>query len=107
MTQPLQDWVLIEIEEAQQMKGSLHLPDAEKEPLRTARVLKVGPGKRHEKTGVILPMAVRPGDRVAFFMAVVQTKLGAALVHALDEGQGLIRENDIVFVIEGDVRVCA
>jgi len=51
------------------------------------------------------PLGVFVGDRVAFHMANLQTKQGKELCYRLDEGQGLIRESDVLFVLEADVEV--
>lgn len=96
----LHDWVLVELEPPRrQTKGGLHLvgPD----PVRIARVVGVGPGRR-DKKGRLRPTQVKVGDRFPFFKAATETKQGRLLAEKLPEGQELVRESDILFVIEGD-----
>jgi co-chaperonin GroES (HSP10) len=99
----LSDWVLVELEPAKEatLGGIIKVgPD----PIRIAKVLKAGPGRHYVDKYV--PSEVKPGDRFPFFKATSDTKQGRQLAERLPEGQELIRESDILFVIEeGDVEV--
>ena len=101
----LHDWVLIQMEDAPETsKAGLILVGAQ--PIRKARVIATGPGRRYGKKDVLVPMRLQPGDRFPFFKAATETKQGEALSLCLPDGQELIRETDILFVIdEGDVEV--
>jgi co-chaperonin GroES (HSP10) len=106
MIRPLQDWVLVELEPgASRVTGSgLHLVG--EDPVRMARVLAVGSGRRVGKKEHLIPTEVKPGERVAFFIASVQTKQGAQVFHSLPENQALIKESDILIVDDGgDARI--
>jgi len=63
---PLEDRVLVEIlEQEQQTKSGIVLPDTAKEKPSKGRVVAVGPGKYSEK-GELLPMPVKEGDIIVF-----------------------------------------
>lgn len=103
---PLHDWVLVDLEpEAPRVTGSgLHLVG--EDPVRMAKVIATGPGRRVGKREHLIPTQVLPGERVAFFIASVQTKQGAQVFHSLPENQALIKESDILVVDDGgDLRI--
>lgn len=98
------DWVRVELEPApEKSKGGIFLPGVQ--PVRFAKVLQVGPGRRGRKQQLI-PMELKVGDRFPFFVAAAHTQQGQQLGMLLPEGQELIRESDVLFVVdEGDVEV--
>lgn len=97
MFQPLQDWIVVELEPAAaQSKGGIILVGPQ--PVRTARVVAVGPG-RVTKSGVRVAPQVKVGDRFPFFKAVTDTRQGRALAECLPDNQELIRETDVLFVL--------
>src|SRR5207302_288871 len=62
---PLADRVAIRpIEETEQMKGGLYIPDTAKEKPIQGEVLAVGPGRREK--GEIVPLELKVGDRVVY-----------------------------------------
>lgn len=100
---PLQDRVLVQLEPEKGMsRGGIILTGHD--PIRTAKVLRVGPGKQFPDRFV--PMDVRPGDRVAFLQACLETRSEEQINHKLPDGQALIREPDILGVLdeEADIR---
>ena len=100
----LHDWLRIELEPPKQMVGSIIIPDPETEPIRLGKVMSVGPG-RCSASGARRTLGVKVGERVAFHMANLQTKQGRDLVYRLSANQGLIRESDVFFVVEGEAEV--
>jgi co-chaperonin GroES (HSP10) len=102
---PLHDWMVIELEPAPTHKGCIIVPDPDKEPLRIGKVLAVGQGVKNPKRNVVRPTRVKVGDRVAFPMAVTQCGSGKNITHHLDDGHRMIREEDVFFIVEGDVCV--
>jgi len=102
MIRPLNDWVLVELEPVKDVYSSGIIRVAA-EPIRTARVLRVGPGKHYPDKFVAT--VVREGQRVAFFSASTETKQGQQLNFVLKENQELIREVDVLLVLEGNVEV--
>lgn len=107
---PLSDWVLIELEpEKETSRGGIIRVGPQ--PIRIAKVLRVGPGKwwlnKDGSRHTFWETRVKSGDRIAFCMAVLQTLQGKAIVHSVGENMGLIRETDILFAVNGDVEVSA
>lgn len=101
---PLHDCILIELEpEKEKASESGIIIVSGPEPIRFAKVLATGPGRKYKDRFV--PTQVQVGDRVAFFMANLETKQGAAICHRLEENHGLIRESDILMVVDEDVRI--
>jgi co-chaperonin GroES (HSP10) len=100
----LHDWVLVELEPAKEVTSG-GIIKVGPDPIRIARVLQVGPGRRYPDRYV--PTQVRVGDRFPFFKASTDSKNGRAIAERLPEGQELVRETDILFVIEdgADVEV--
>jgi co-chaperonin GroES (HSP10) len=94
---PFFDWLLVALEPERRQHGLLQLvgPQA----VRTGRVLSCGPGRQVQKTGQIVPMDVRVGERVCFFAALRDTGQGKAIGHVLEDDQALIRESDVLFVL--------
>jgi chaperonin GroES len=63
---PLHDRILVKrLEEQETTKGGLIIPDTAKEKPQGGEVMAVGKGKVREN-GTILPLDVKPGDRVLF-----------------------------------------
>src|SRR5579872_360712 len=63
---PLQDRVLIRRVDAEaKSAGGILIPDAVQEKPHEGEVVAAGPGARR-KDGALLPMGVKPGDRVLF-----------------------------------------
>jgi len=92
---PLHDRVIVErLEEQEQRKGGIIVPDSAKEKPQQGKVIAVGNGKRLEN-GTVVPLDVKKGDTVLF------GKYSGSEV-TLDENEYLIlREDEILAVIEG------
>ena len=66
MLRPLQDRVLIRrIDPEAKTAGGIFIPDAVQEKPLEGEVVAIGPGARN-KDGVLVPVNVKPGDRVLF-----------------------------------------
>ncbi len=100
---PLSDWLLVELEPQEKKYGDIFL--VADDAIRTAKVIAVGPGRLFRDKTVPVPTVVKAGERVAFFIAGAQTKQGKQLNYSMPENQILIRETDVLLVIEGNVRV--
>jgi chaperonin GroES len=99
----LHDWVLARVEPAPAVSpGGIVLVAVQ--PIRNATVLAVGPGKRNSK-GVLTPTQLRVGDTFPFFKAAAETKQGYQLALLLEDNEVLIRESDVLFVLEEPLRV--
>ncbi len=65
--QPLDDRIVVRPSEAEQTTASgLVIPDTAKEKPQQGEVLAVGPGRRAENTGEIVPLDVKVGDIVVY-----------------------------------------
>ena len=91
--QPLADRVVIKVlEESQQMRAGLHIPDTAKEKPSRGEVVAVGPG-RVSDDGARLPMDVKAGDSVLY------GKYSGTDVTLDGEEFLVVRESDILAVI--------
>ena len=65
--QPLEDRIVVRTLEAEEKTASgLVIPDTAKEKPQQGTVLAVGPGRRSEQTGEIVPLGLAAGDTVIF-----------------------------------------
>src|ERR1700722_17096662 len=65
--QPLDDRIVVRPSEAGEKTASgLVIPDTAKEKPQQGSVLAVGPGRRAENTGEIIPLDVKVGDTVVY-----------------------------------------
>ncbi len=91
--QPLGDRVVIRpLEEAEEMRGGLYIPDTAKEKPLQGEILAVGPG-RFEK-GERVPMEVKVGQKVLY------SKYAGTDVRVGDEEVLIIKESDVLAVVE-------
>ena len=65
--QPLEDRIVVRPSDAEQTTASgLVIPDTAQEKPQQGTVLAVGPGRRSENTGDIIPVDVAEGDTVVY-----------------------------------------
>jgi chaperonin GroES len=65
--QPLEDRIVVRPSEAEEKTASgLVIPDTAKEKPQQGEVLAVGPGRRAENTGELIPVDVKTGDKVVY-----------------------------------------
>ena len=110
---PIGDWILVHRDPPQQRSTIIHTPNDEGSSVRTGTVLRTGKG-RSLKNGTIVPVDVQVGERIAFFRWHHEHRPGKANSKALKEiaedlgvkdDVVLVRENDILFTFEGDLRI--
>ena len=90
--QPLADRVVIRaLEETEQMRGGLYIPDTAKEKPQQGEIIAVGPG-RFEKDKRV-PMDVKVGDKVLY------GKYSGTEVTIDNEQYLILRESDVLAVI--------
>jgi chaperonin GroES len=90
---PLHDRVLVKrIEEEEQVKGGIIIPDTAKEKPQEAEVVAVGPGKLQED-GKRQPMDVSKGDRI------LVGKYSGSEIKIDDEDYVILREDEILAVV--------
>ena len=91
--QPLADRVLVKrIEEEQQTKGGIIVPDTAKEKPVQGKVIEVGPGRMDEK-GKRIPLELKKGNKVLF------GKYSGTEVTIGDQEYMIMREDDILAII--------
>ncbi|MEW6731320.1 MAG: co-chaperone GroES [Acidobacteriota bacterium] len=92
---PLHDRILVKrIEEKEQVRGGIIIPDTAKEKPQEGEVIAVGNGKVLDN-GTKLEMAVKVGDRVLF------GKYSGTEVKIDGEELLIMREDEVLGVIEG------
>jgi chaperonin GroES len=90
--QPLADRVVVRpLEDAEQMRGGLFIPDTAKEKPQQGEIIAVGPG-RFEKSERV-PMELKRGQKVLF------GKYSGAEVTLDDEEVLIIKESDVLAVL--------
>jgi chaperonin GroES len=90
---PIGDRVLVKhIEEKEQVRGGIIIPDSAKEKPQEAEVIALGTGKKDEK-GNSVPFEVKVGDKVLI------SKYGGTEVKIENEKFTLVREDDILGVV--------
>src|SRR5262249_7494784 len=91
---PLHDRVIIKrIEEAEQIRGGIIIPDTAKEKPQEGEVIAVGRGKRQDN-GEYVALDVQEGDRVLF------GKYSGTEIKLDGEEYLIMREDEILGVIE-------
>lgn len=90
---PVGDRVLIEhIEEKEQVRGGVIIPDSAREKPQEAKVIALGSGRK-TKDGVVVPFEVRVGDKV------LVAKYGGSEVKIDQKKFTLVREDDILGIL--------
>jgi chaperonin GroES len=65
--QPLDDRIVVRPSEAEEKTASgLVIPDTAKEKPQQGDVVSVGPGRRAENTGELIPLDIAVGDKVVY-----------------------------------------
>ncbi len=80
------------LEDKEQVRGGIIIPDSAKEKPQEAEVIALGTGKRDE-SGKVIPFEVKVGDRV------LVGKYGGTEVKLEEQKYTLVREDDILGVI--------
>jgi chaperonin GroES len=91
---PLHDRVLLKrLEQEEQIRGGIIIPDSAKEKPQEAEVVAVGPGKTNDD-GKKVPLEVKAGDRV-----LIGKYSGSDI--KLDENEyTIVREDEILAIVE-------
>jgi chaperonin GroES len=89
--QPLEDRIVVRTAEAEETTVSgLVIPDTAKEKPQQGEILAVGPGKRSEYTGEIIPLDLAAGD------IVVYSKYGGTEVTVDGEDLLILSSRDVL-----------
>ncbi len=91
---PLEDKVIVTLEENEQTTASgLVIPDTAKEKPQQGTVVAVGPGKRSEQTGDLIPVDVEEGQTVLF------SKYGGTEVKVAGQEYLILSARDILAIV--------
>jgi chaperonin GroES len=91
---PLHDRILIKrLEEQEQKKGGIIIPDTAKEKPQEGKVIAVGNGKVNDE-GKKIALDVKAGDKILF------GKYSGSEVKIDDEEYLIMREEDVLAIIE-------
>ena len=89
--QPLEDRIVVKPGEAEETTASgLVIPDTAKEKPQQGEVLAVGPGKRSEDTGELIPLDIGVGD------TVVYSKYGGTEITSEGEDVLILNARDVL-----------
>ncbi|NIR35475.1 MAG: co-chaperone GroES [Actinobacteria bacterium] len=89
--QPLEDRIVVRSSEAESTTASgLVIPDTAKEKPQQGEVLAVGPGRRSDQTGELIPVDVAVGD------TVVYSKYGGTEITVQGEEVLILNARDIL-----------
>jgi chaperonin GroES len=91
---PLDDRIVVKANEAEERTASgLVIPDTAKEKPQQGSVLAVGPGRRSEQSGEIIPLDVKVGD------TVVYSKYGGTEITVDGEDLLILSGRDVLAVV--------
>lgn len=91
--QPLGDRVLVEaVEEQEQVKGGIIIPDSAKEKPQEAKVVALGTGKKDDD-GKLIPFEVKVGD------LVLTSKYGGTDVKIDGKEYKILNQSDILAIV--------
>ena len=92
---PLGDRVVIQPSAREEMtKSGIVLPDTAKEKPQQGEVLAIGPGRRSEQTGEIIPLDIGVGD------TVVYSKYGGTEISLDGEDYLILNARDVLAVVK-------
>ena len=92
IVKPLADRVVIKaLEETEQMRGGLFIPDTAKEKPQQGEIMAVGPGRYED--GKLVPMSLKVGDKVLY------GKYSGTEVTISNDQLLILRETDVLAVI--------
>jgi chaperonin GroES len=92
---PLDDRIVVRPNEAEtQTASGLVIPDTAKEKPQQGKVLAVGPGKRAESSGELIPVDISVGDTVLY------SKYGGTEVAVDGEDLLVLNSRDVLAIVE-------
>ncbi len=91
---PLDDRIVVKANEAEERTASgLVIPDTAKEKPQQGSVLAVGPGRRSEQSGELIPLDVKVGD------TVVYSKYGGTEITVEGEDLLILTSRDVLAIV--------
>lgn len=92
---PLDDRIVVKANEAEERTASgLVIPDTAKEKPQQGTVLAVGPGRRSEQSGEVIPLDVKVGD------TVVYSKYGGTEITVDGQDLLILTSRDVLAVLD-------
>jgi chaperonin GroES len=92
---PLDDRIVVKPNEAEtQTASGLVIPDTAKEKPQQGTVLAVGPGKRAESTGELIPLGIEVGQTVLY------SKYGGTEVTVAGDEVLVLNARDVLAIVE-------
>ena len=92
---PLEDRIVVQPNEAEQTTASgLVIPDTAKEKPQQGKVLAVGPGKRSETSGELIPLGIEVGQTVLY------SKYGGTEVTVAGDDLLILASRDVLAIVE-------
>ena len=92
---PLDDRIVVKPNEAEtQTASGLVIPDTAKEKPQQGTVLAVGPGKRAESSGEVIPVGIEVGQTVLY------SKYGGTEVTANGDDVLVLNARDVLAIVE-------
>jgi chaperonin GroES len=92
---PLDDRIVVQPNEAEQTTASgLVIPDTAKEKPQQGKVLAVGPGKRAENSGELIPLGIEVGQTVLY------SKYGGTEVTIDGDDLLILSSRDVLAIVE-------
>lgn len=93
--QPLEDRIVVRPNDAEETTASgLVIPDTAKEKPQQGTVLAVGPGRRSDSTGELIPVDVSEGD------VVVYSKYGGTEITVDGQDVLILNARDVLAIVE-------
>ena len=93
--QPLEDRIVVRPSDSESTTASgLVIPDTAQEKPQQGDVLAVGPGRRSEQTGELVPMDVAEGD------TVVYSKYGGTEITVGGEDRLILNARDVLGILQ-------
>ncbi len=93
--QPLEDRIVVRPGESEETTASgLVIPDTAKEKPQQGEVLAVGPGRRSDQTGEIIPLDIKEGD------TVVYSKYGGTEITVDGEDLLILTSRDVLAIVK-------
>ena len=90
---PLADRVVVKaLDESEEMRGGLYIPDTAKEKPQQGEVIAVGPGRTSDE-GAVIKMELKKGDKVLY------GKYSGTEVTVGGEQYLILRESDVLAVV--------
>jgi chaperonin GroES len=93
--QPLEDRIVVRPGKSEETTASgLVIPDTAKEKPQQGEVLAVGPGRRSDTTGEVLPLGISTGDKVVY------SKYGGTEITIDGEDLLILSSRDVLAIVK-------